>query len=109
MEKVLLDKEYRLVQWLLERTGKYPREYRSSIAAHVNDLAFKLLDTTLLALASRSRRRLLASMSVTLDALRLYVRMSMDLKLISVKQYQYAAEAMNDVGKLLGGWIKKEA
>jgi len=106
MDRTLIEKTYRFMQWLLERTAKFPKDLRYSLAVHVNDLAFRLFDGMLAATATRDRERLVRSLSVTLDTLRYYVRLSMDMKVISVKQYEYAAEAMNEMGRLIGGWLR---
>lgn len=106
MDRTLIEKTYRFMQWLLERTAKYPKDLRYSLAAHVNDLAFRLFDGMLAATATRDRERLVRGLSLTLDTLRYYVRLSMDMKAISVRQYEYAAEAMNEMGRLIGGWIR---
>jgi hypothetical protein len=41
-----------------------------------------------------------------LDKLRIVIRLTKDLKFISIRQYQFAAEKINEIGKMLGGWIK---
>ena len=41
-----------------------------------------------------------------LDKLRLYVRLSHARQLTSREQYGYAANALTEIGRLLGGWIK---
>jgi hypothetical protein len=108
MDKALLEKTYHYMKWLLQRTVKFTKDFKYSLAGHVNDLVFELFDGTLHALAMKDRRKLLASLSVTLDTLRYYVRLCSDLKLVSLDQYKFAAESMSKIGKLLGGWIRKE-
>ncbi|MCP4356768.1 MAG: four helix bundle protein, partial [Chloroflexi bacterium] len=38
--------------------------------------------------------------------LRTYLRLSRDLKLLSIKQFEHAARLTSEVGRLLGGWKK---
>jgi len=45
--------------------------------------------------------------SEELDKLRILLRLSKDLRFISIKQYIYAAEKVNEMGKILSGWMKK--
>jgi predicted component of type VI protein secretion system len=47
--------------------------------------------------------RALKRLSKKLDILRYYVRLSMDLKILSTDQYGHAAERMDEIGRLLGG------
>ena len=47
----------------------------------------------------------LKQVSVELDKLRI-IRLAKDLKFFNVRQYEFAANKINEVGKMLGGWIK---
>jgi hypothetical protein len=59
--------------------------------------------------SSREEMRLLLQADVELDKLRFYVRLAADpqLKLLTSRQYEHASRMIVEVGKLLGGWIKK--
>jgi hypothetical protein len=56
----------------------------------------------------RNTERVLWQADLELDRLRFNVRICQEMKLISFAQYEYAAERLVEVGKLLGGWIKRE-
>ena len=55
---------------------------------------------------SRSRVPLLRRANVMLERLRFQVRLCMEERLISVRQYEYIAEMVNEVGRMVGGWLK---
>jgi len=40
--------------------------------------------------------------------LRIHVRLSHDLQFISTKSYEFACKQMEELGKMLGGWIKSQ-
>ena len=42
-----------------------------------------------------------------LTKIRLYVRMSYDLHCISLRQLEHAANLMDEIGRLIGGWKRK--
>ncbi len=44
-----------------------------------------------------------------LAKIRLYVRLSHDLKCISPGQLEHAVRQMDEIGRLIGGWKRKEA
>jgi hypothetical protein len=54
----------------------------------------------------QNKHAVLDSASLELDKLRLYLRLCHARHLTDVQQYQYAAEQMIEIGKLLGGWLK---
>jgi len=53
-----------------------------------------------------NKKPYLKQISVELDKLRILIRLSKDLKFISIRQYQFIAEKINEIGKMLGGWLK---
>lgn len=46
---------------------------------------------------------------VLLEQIRLNIRLCRDLKLIGPRQYEHAARLLAEIGRLLGGWLAKEA
>jgi len=36
------------------------------------------------------------------------VRLAVDMEYLSFRQYEYVSEEISQVGKLLGGWLRKE-
>jgi hypothetical protein len=93
--------------WLLEHTGKYPKSERFRMAKRLEDSAFQFYETLIKATRSRDRKRdLLMDADLELEKLRLYIRMAQARKLTSQSQYHFAAEALVEIGKLLGGWLK---
>jgi hypothetical protein len=70
---------------------------------------FLFHDTLMQATRTRSPRRLLLEADLELDRLRLYVRLSHARALLHGSQYQYAAEQLSEIGRLLGGWLKSLA
>ena len=49
---------------------------------------------------------LLRQANLKLEKLRYLIRLAKDLKLINIKSYQFAAEAMDVTGRSIGGWLK---
>jgi hypothetical protein len=91
----------------------FPKEHRFRLARRIEDAAFGFHERLLQAARAKSPRstmRLLLEADVELDKLRYYVRMAADpqLRLLTSRQYEHASRMIVEVGKLLGGWIKKE-
>jgi hypothetical protein len=100
-----------LLLWLLERTARFPKHERFRMARRVEEGVFAFRDLLLQAgrLPKEERdekRRLLAEADLELDRLRFAVRLCQELKLLSFKQYEYCAERLVEIGRLLGGWVK---
>lgn len=93
--------------WLMEHTEKFPKSERFRMAKRLEDCAFKFYELLILATRStKKKRQLLLEADVELEKLRLYIRISQRRRLTNLSQYQFAANALVEIGKLLGGWLK---
>lgn len=92
--------------WLLERTEKFPKSERFRLAKRIEDAAFDFYEALIAAVKSGEKKRALLRADLELDKVRLYLRLAHQRKLLSHPQYLYAAEALTELGKLLGGWLK---
>lgn len=103
----IFSKTYDFILWLLNHTEKFPKSERFRMAKRLEDTAFEFYEL-LIAAARRTQRKrqLLLQADLVLDKLRLYVRLSHARRLTSLAQYEYAAAALVEIGRLLGGWLK---
>ena len=101
----IFSKTYDFLLWLMNHTEKFPKSERFRLARRMEDSAFAfyelLLESTRAGKAGR-----LQQADLELDKLRLYVRLSHGRNLFDGKQYEFAVNALMEIGKLLGGWIK---
>ena len=102
-------KSHDLLVWLLQHTAKFPKSERFRLAKRVEDSAFAFYDLIARATKTRDKRSVLLEADLELDRLRLNTRLCVELKLLTPAQYEHAASALVEVGKLLGGWIKSVA
>ena len=106
-ESPIFIKTYDMLAWLLPTTSKYPRDQRFVLARRVQDAAFNFYEAITAAGLGVQAGRYLAQADVELQRLRIYIRLSHDLKFISLRQYEHAARMVAEIGRLLGGWRKK--
>lgn len=52
---------------------------------------------------------LLRAADEELISLRIFFRLSHDLKFISTKSYEYGIKQMEEIGRMLGGWMKSQS
>jgi hypothetical protein len=94
------------ILWLLQHTEKFPKSERFRLARRLEDGIFEFYEILIQAVRSRQKRRLLLLADLELEKLRLYFRLAHARKLSSQNQYHFASEALTEIGKLLGGWLK---
>jgi hypothetical protein len=102
----IFTKTYDFILWLLEHTEKFPKSERFRLARRIEDTAFTFYEILIRATRTRQPRPVLLQADLELDKLRLYVRMAHARKLTNARQYRFAADALIEIGRLLGGWLK---
>ena len=102
----IFEKTYELILWLYPTVNKFPKSQRFVLGQRIENAILKILEGIIEANQERSKLLFLKKISVELDKLRILIRLSKDLKFISVRQYGFAAEKVNEIGRMLGGWIK---
>ncbi|OGW08395.1 MAG: hypothetical protein A2W75_03205 [Nitrospinae bacterium RIFCSPLOWO2_12_39_15] len=102
-------KTFDILKWLIKTTEKFPKSQRFFIAKRINDAIFDFYEILVEAAVKKdyNLRELLKDADAKLIKLRHYVRLAMELGYLSFKQYEYAIKEMEEIGRLLGGWMKK--
>ena len=107
-EMPIFSKSYELLVWLLQVTRRFPKMHRHDFTQRLLDAAFDLrerLEEANLRRAGARRERLHVA-DEALARLRLYVRMASRMSWLTDGQYAHGARMLNEIGKLLGGWLK---
>lgn len=101
----IFNKWYPLLNWILERCEAYPKHARFTVANRVANLSLDFTALLVEAVYTRERRPLLQRANLLLEQLRILFRVSADQRYFSMRQYEYVSEEINEVGKMLGGWL----
>ena len=102
----IFEKIYELILWLYPTVNKFPKSQRFVLGQRIENIILKLLEGIIEANQETAKLPYLKKISVELDKLRILIRLSKDLKFISIRQYVFASEKVNEIGKMLGGWMK---
>lgn len=93
--------------WVLQHTAKFPKNQRFLLAKRMEDACLDLYERlNRAAKTKRYSRDALLEADVILANLKLYNRLSKDLKLLAFNQYEYLAKDLDEIGRLLGGWLR---
>jgi len=103
---VIFQKVYDLILWMYPLINKFPKKQRFVLGQQIENTILEILKGIIEANQERDKLAYLKKISVELDKLRILVRLSKDLRFISIRQYSFAAEKINEIGKMLGGWMK---
>jgi len=100
-------KTYDFLLWLIPLTLKFPKSQRFLLAERLSKMGLDFYDLILESVLSPEEiHQNLSKADILLNKIRLYMRLSFDLKCISLGQYEYASMKIEEIGRLLGGWKK---
>ena len=103
---VVLVKWYDYTKWLLERVENFPKSQRFVLGQRLTGQAMDVLDLLVEASYARDKAEILATANRKMEVLRWTVRMAKDRKLFTAAQFEFSARALNECGRMVGGWIK---
>lgn len=101
-----LEKHYRFLLWLVPTVEKFPRAQKFTLGDRIQGTALDVLDGLTEANYSRDCIPALSQVNLRLERLRLLFRLSLDLRLLDPRRYEFAARALDEIGRLVGGWIR---
>lgn len=104
----ILARWMQFLEWLLPATEKFPKRVRFTFADRINNLALDSAEDLVEARSSRDKRHLLRRINLRLERLRIFLRLCHRLKYLPHQGYEHAARSLNEVGRMLGGWIKQQ-
>lgn len=96
------------LQWLLMTTEKFPKKVRFTLTNRIDNLALDMVERLMEARYTKSRSRPIAEGNLTLDKLRILLRISHKLAFLPHSQYEYASRKIDEVGRMLGAWGKTD-
>ncbi len=104
-------KTYDLLLWLLPTTTKFPREQRFVMAGQVQRVALRFQECLIEAATLPKEKRpakleRLHEAEVELTKLRFHLRLCRDLRLLEADQHRHVSQMLEEIGRLLGGWLK---
>jgi hypothetical protein len=101
-----LEKAYRFVLWLVPTVEKFPRAQKFLLGDRIQSAALDVLEGLVEATYTRNRTPMLRTVNLKLEKLRLLFRLAADLEILDLRRYEHAARAIDEIGRLVGGWLK---
>lgn len=108
-KETIITKTYDLLKYSIPILSKFPRDQKFLLGDQFQKLLTEILDAFIEAYYSKKRIHILIPANLKLEKLRYRIRLSHEFKFISNKQYGQFSEKVDEIGRMLGGWIKKES
>ena len=105
-ELIVITKTYDLILWSCSHTSRFPRQHRFVLGERLERTLYDLLETLIQAKYTRDRKSLLGDTNLKLELLRFQVRLAKDLQCLRANSYEFASKQINEIGNMVGGWLK---
>jgi hypothetical protein len=106
---VIFTRTFDLLTWLLPRCDSFPKSQRFVVTKRVQDAALDFQEALFHANAQRDVERIhfLKTADARLSCLRLYLRLTYQWSWLDDGQYAHVSHIIEEIGRLLGGWLKQ--
>ncbi|MBM3260764.1 MAG: diversity-generating retroelement protein Avd [Candidatus Sericytochromatia bacterium] len=110
-EPVLVGQWQRLLGDLLDRTARFPKVVRFTFAQRIETLALDVLEDLVEARygTGHERQKALRRADMRLARMRVLIRLAHDRRYLDHRGYEHVARAMDESGRMLGGWRKGQS
>lgn len=107
-ELKILQKTYDMILYGNICLRQFPKHEKHVMAADIRQSMYRLLELIVRANKKYHKKTTLQDIDVELEVLRTYIRLASDqeLKYLPIKKYENWAKMLNEIGRMLGGWMK---
>jgi four helix bundle protein len=109
-DMVIFTRTYDLLTWLLPHCERFPRAQRFVVTRRLTDAALDFQEHIIEANAlppGPARLARLQTADGDLGKLKLYLRLVFRWGWLTDRQYEFVSENVTEIGRLLGGWIRR--
>jgi len=104
----IYQKVYDFLLWVKPTVQRFTRVYKYSLGIELEKEVLELLRTIIKANLNRGDKAgEIKQCLIHYETVKVFVRLAKDYRLLSLRQYKFAAEKLEEIGKMLGGWQKK--
>ena len=104
----IFQKTYEIYKLFYQYSVNFSKKDRYTLGQRCENALLDLLDSLLLASQLQKAEKLpvLQKASMTLDHTKILIRLCKDLKILDNKKYLTLEASLQEIGRMLGGWIK---
>lgn len=96
------------IEWLFPHTEKFPKRARFTLALRIENLSLDIVEDLVEARYSKEKLEILKRINLRLEKLRILLRLSHGFRYLATKSYEYSVKTLNEIGAMIGGWIKSQ-
>lgn len=102
----ILQKCYDMIEYGYVALRQFPKSEKHTLAAEIKRSMYELLRLIIRANKRYYKKTTLQDIDIEIENLRYLVRLSNGLGFLPFKKYEIWTRTLNEIGKMLGGWMK---
>lgn len=104
----VLEAHFQFLLWLVPALNRFPRDQRFLLGDRIQTLGQEILEALIEANYTRDRRSFLLRANMSLEKLRYFMRLAVEMHYLDKRRYEHAVRSIDDIGRQVGGWIKAQ-
>lgn len=104
----ILQKTYDMILYGNICLKQFPKYEKHVMAADIRNSMYRLLELIVRANKKYYKKTTLQDIDIELEVLRTYIRLAADpqLRYLPIRKYENWSKMLNEIGRMLGGWMK---
>jgi len=96
------------MEWLAPTVDRFPKKFRFTYANRLVNLGLDTVEDLVEARYTRNKRNILKRCNLRLEKMRVLLRLCHAQQFLSHGAYERAMRDLNEVGGMLGGWMRSQ-
>jgi hypothetical protein len=96
------------IKWFLPKLEKFPRNYKFLFGDRLVEIQLDVLENLIEAYYQKEKLVNLRQANIGVEKLRHLLQISTEMRFLSFDQLEYATRSLNQIGSLIGGWIRQQ-
>lgn len=102
----ILQRANDMIEYGYKALRQYPKSERHTLAADTKLCMYNVLKLIIRANKRYFKKTTLQDLDIEIDTLRHLIRLGQSLGFLPFKKYEVWSKQINEIGRMLGGWIK---
>ncbi|NMH83254.1 diversity-generating retroelement protein Avd [Heyndrickxia coagulans] len=102
----ILQKSFDMLKYGYSALRQFPKSERFTLAADIKQSMYSIIHLIIRANKRFYKKTTFQDIDIELEYLRYLIRLAMELGFLPFKKYEIWSKKINEIGRMLGGWIK---
>ena len=103
---IIFQKAYILIREIYKDCNSFPKSQKFVLGQRIENTAVNIMENIISANSVVDKSPFFARTSLEIEKLRIFLRLAKDLSFLPFKRYEVISARLDEIGRMLGGWIK---